>query len=89
MFPAPKGNVARNMSAIAAASSNDIWAVGSTGDTFSFTLHWDGKRWSEIPSPPHGAAGLSAVTALRGGDAWAVGSTFGGPNVKTLVLFAP
>jgi hypothetical protein len=89
MFPAPKGNVARNMSAIAAASSKDIWAVGSTGDNFSFTLHWDGKRWSEIPSPPHSVAGLSGVTALRGGDAWAVGSRLDGPNVKTLVLFAP
>ena len=86
---APKGKSSRNVAAIAAASPNDIWAVGSSGSNppvSTLTLHWDGQRWSVVPSPPHGQAQLFGVTALPTGDVWAVGFRYGEPVLKTLVL---
>ena len=40
---------------IAAGASNDIWMVGAVdalnGGTWTLTMHWDGTRWTQIPSP--------------------------------------
>jgi hypothetical protein len=68
------------LSAVAAASSNDVWAVGQydPGDGVIQTLiqHWDGSVWRIVPSPNEGASNnrLAAVAALDAGSAWAVGS---------------
>jgi hypothetical protein len=57
---------------------NDAWAVGSanTGATAA-TLHYDGTRWSLVPSPAlpgkYGAQ-LNGVSAVSSSDVWAVGN---------------
>jgi len=68
---------------VAAASANDIWAVGWTydhnnNDVFRpLTLHWDGVCWSEVWCPTLGSeAQLFAVACLPQGDAFAVGQYF-------------
>jgi hypothetical protein len=67
---------------VAVASSNDVWAVGTSpagsGTTNPLIEHWDGTAWSVVPSVTKtmlGAhtAGLSAVAAIAFDNAWAVG----------------
>jgi WD40 repeat protein len=69
-----------NLTAIAAISSNDVWAVGiySTGDPeFSYlSLHWDGSAWTENPNPrlTEGTeGGFASIAAASSGDIWAAG----------------
>ncbi|HZI59906.1 MAG TPA: fibronectin type III domain-containing protein [Pyrinomonadaceae bacterium] len=59
---------------VAAASSNDVWAVGALGSG-PMILHWDGRAWTTVTHPrafPN-AAVLRAVTTSRGASAWSVG----------------
>jgi hypothetical protein len=74
------------LSAVAGASPSSVWAVGTycvakcaQARLVSRTLvmHWDGRRWSVIPSPSpdqRGANELNAV-ATAGGQAWAAGES--------------
>jgi hypothetical protein len=55
--PDPKANATLNLEGIAAVSTNNIWAVGTTG-----IENWNGTSWS-IFSTSLGAA----VTALSDG----------------------
>lgn len=70
--------------AVAGASARDVWAVGSyfvrsgrqhTNRTLA--LHWNGRRWTQVPSPSPGGNSrvsvLDAVTAVSATDVWAVG----------------
>lgn len=68
--------------AVSAASSNDVWAVGSWGDSVyghsyqrPFALHWDGTVWTvELDAIPFGErASLKAVAAFKG-EVWTLGS---------------
>jgi hypothetical protein len=75
----PNGNEDRNyLQAIAALSSNDIWAVGnymSQASTNTLVEHWDGSTWNIIPSPnPLQTNLLNAISALGANDIWAVGT---------------
>ena len=66
---------------VAAAASNNVWAVGqtltfdnNTGYTWHpLVEHWNGTAWSSVKSPlgtePWG------VTSVSGSDAWLVGVT--------------
>jgi hypothetical protein len=59
---------------VAAAASNDVWAVGVRGSG-PIILHWDGQAWTEITHPrafPN-AAVLKGVATASGGSAWSVG----------------
>jgi hypothetical protein len=58
---------------VAVLSSNDAWAVGSSGETLA--EHWDGTTWSEVPTPHIAAlvSRLSGVAAVTTNDVWAVG----------------
>jgi hypothetical protein len=68
------GNI---LNAVAAVSSNDVWAVGwyQSGQTGqeggALTMHWDGTQWSVIPNPSRWQ--LYGVTAISSNDVWAVG----------------
>src|SRR5260221_617850 len=67
-----------DLNAIAADSTNDVWAVGgvSGGGPAGHVLieHWNGSRWSVVPSPTIGTGGrLWGVAAISPTDAWAVG----------------
>lgn len=67
-----------------ASGPNDVWAVGTyrnyAQDYHSFMVHWDGSRWSHVPTPIEGMQGDSLwdVAAIAPNDAWAVGSTAAG-----------
>lgn len=59
---------------VAAAASNDVWAVGALGSG-PMILHWDGRAWTAVTHPrafPN-TASLRAVANVRGGSAWSVG----------------
>ncbi len=63
---------------VAAASANDIWAVGyeNTGGLDSTLIeHWDGTSWSIIASPNIAETSnrLNAVSVISSTDVWAVG----------------
>src|SRR5262249_38080731 len=77
------------LNGIAAGSSTDIWAVGSSAGT-TLTDHWNGTAWSIVSSPSVASATnrLNAVTVISPTDAWAVGvsGTDDGSSVKTLTL---
>lgn len=82
--PTPDNSQSAGMTAVAAASANDIWAIGSYSDTVqnvTMTLieHWNGTSWSIVPSPnptPLWSATLASVVADASNDAWAVGSYY-------------
>jgi hypothetical protein len=66
---------------VSATSSSDVWTVGdfytnSRGNDHTLILHWNGKRWSKVPSPNPSSvlSELRAVDAVSPSDAWAVGS---------------
>ncbi len=74
--PSP-GTLLNELSAVAAVSASDIWAVGyaySSGYS-TLTEHWNGTSWSAVPSPSPGPSYnfLYGVTAVSSSDVWAVG----------------
>ena len=88
------GTQSASLRAVAAASTNDVWAVGDVegegeGPTGHILIeHWNGSRWSVVPSPTIGTGGrLTGVAAISPSDAWAVGYyTPGiGPDERTLI----
>jgi hypothetical protein len=68
------GNV---LNAVAAVSSNDVWAVGwyQSGQTGqeggALTMHWDGTAWMVVPNPSRWT--LYGVKAISSNNVWAVG----------------
>jgi len=78
--PSPSTGSA-TLSAVAATSAKDVWAVGSfnTGGAFKTLIeHWDGTRWTIVPSPNpasgfHTTNTLGAVVAITPKNAWAFG----------------
>jgi hypothetical protein len=74
---------------VKAFATDDVWAVGYKGydinqnTASTFTLHWDGTAWSEVPSPNVDDANyLHAVDGAAPNDVWAVGST----NLRGLAM---
>jgi hypothetical protein len=66
---------------VAADSSTDAWAVGSSSDDSfdtldSLILHWNGSQWLQVasPNPSSTLNTLDAVRAVSATDVWAVGS---------------
>jgi hypothetical protein len=70
-----------NLLAVSAASSSDVWAVGSTNQTgFAstnpITAHFDGTMWTVLSNPASTGGSksiLDGVVNLGGGNVWAVG----------------
>jgi hypothetical protein len=90
--PAVPGYGQVSLFGIAAAATDDIWAVGyaekaSALVTRTVTEHWNGRRWRLVPSPSHGNTfALGSVAAARDGQAWAVGENYFGVNARPFVL---
>jgi hypothetical protein len=66
--------------AVAAASANDVWAVGyrdADGVYRSLVEHWDGLRWTvaRLPRLAGPGNGLNAVDTAASGVVWAVGGS--------------
>lgn len=80
--PNPEGSA--SLTAVAALSATDVWAVGSYGiggeDGKALAEHWDGSAWQQVPIPtPEGAneVHLVSLSAVSPTDIWAVGSWAG------------
>lgn len=62
---------------VAAVSANDVWAVGNviteTSRDRPLILRWQGKSWTQIPTPATGESRLYAVDVVAPDDIWAVG----------------
>jgi hypothetical protein len=82
------------LTSVAVVSARDAWAVGyyQTAQAFRRTLilHWNGKSWSQMPSPDPGGSShgnlLFGVSATSARDAWAVGYDTTKSDATTLVL---
>jgi hypothetical protein len=69
----PAGSI-NDLRAVAAVSSNDIWAVGreaTASTSHALTLHWDGSVWRKVANPC--GSHLNGITALSSSNVWAVG----------------
>ena len=74
------GSGDNQLNGVAAVSTSDVWAVGA--DTNSSLIdqtlveHWDGSRWSVVPSPNAGqmGAGFDGIAIVSANDIWAVGT---------------
>lgn len=91
----PPNDTVSVLYSVSAASTNDLWAVGSShnGNLPSRTLieHWDGTQWTIIPSPSPDSQfnELRGVAAVSATDAWAVGYRGGTRTetpIETLIL---
>ena len=86
-----------SLSGVLALAANDVWTVGSHGapnppssGTQTLIEHWNGTRWSVIPSPnpeqAYNQPQLNAITAISVNDVWAVGyADDPSQNEKTLI----
>jgi hypothetical protein len=81
------------LNGIAAASSNNVWAVGyqsnASGATSStLVLNFDGTSWTIVPSPNPGGltSSLAGVAAMADGRMWAAGFYYDGTQGRTLLL---
>ncbi|MEO7000171.1 MAG: hypothetical protein ABI068_00050 [Ktedonobacterales bacterium] len=76
--PSPSA-VYNSLSAVAATSARDAWAVGfqatMTGTTQTLIEHWNGTTWQVAPGANPGAVNneLLSVAAISPRDVWAVG----------------
>jgi hypothetical protein len=93
VVPSPSiPNSFSSLDGVSVASPTDGWAVGSAQNlvgthTRALIEHWNGRRWSIVPSPDPGDYNfLSDVSARSADDAWAVGSTYDADGPHTLVL---
>lgn len=78
--PASGGQFTTNaLTGVVALSATNAWAVGfyekRSTDFRTLVLHWNGSRWSVVPSPNSGTGenALTAVAARSRSDIWAVG----------------
>jgi hypothetical protein len=76
--PDPLNNT---LSAVAAISATDVWAVGQTGVS-TLAEHWNGSAWTVVPTPNGATTGVAqnallAVAAISSSDVWAVGYSIG------------
>lgn len=88
--PSANESALRSLKAFA---TNDVWAVGykdfdyNQNTASTFTLHWDGTAWSEVPSPNVDNGNyLAAVDGASPNDIWAVGESTGVNAVHYLAL---
>ena len=72
--PAPGAN--NGLSGLDGTSSTDLWAVGSSGNSFSTALHWDGVSWTVVTTTRTSASdGFYAVRTFSSSSVVAVGSS--------------
>ena len=93
VLPAPDpSRFGSYLSSASVVSPGDVWAVGTSyvdshGGTQTLIEHWNGARWSVVPSPSPGIDGaLTSVSAVSGRDIWAVGRYFSNTGGGSLVV---
>ena len=70
------------LNGVAAVSSREAWAVGSTAALEPLIVHWNGVRWLRARTPLAKDGQLFGVASIYPSSAWAVGVDEGG----TLIL---
>jgi len=62
---------------VATTSPDNVWAVGNTDPGAIFIEHWNGRRWTHVPTPDPSAGGgfMQGLAPVPGGHAWLVGFT--------------
>ena len=90
------GNGDNQLNNVLALASTNVWAVGASAPeanapTLTLIEHFDGTRWTVVPSPNMGTASnrLFGITALSPTSIYAFGSYFaedGSGNQMTLLL---
>ncbi len=90
VIPSPNGGPSYNvLTGVAAASANDVWAVGYYFVNVDEALveHWNGSGWTIVPTPmsssPNHFTGVAAVSA---NDVWAVGYLQTGPTTLLTMI---
>jgi hypothetical protein len=82
---APNPDASATLTAVAAVSPTDVWALGAYGYSSSpsaqwfnaLAEHWNGSSWQQVAMPtPPGSSGvhLSGTAVVSPSDIWAVGS---------------
>jgi hypothetical protein len=78
LVPSANPDYTQDLYGMAAASSSDAWAVGTSFNYSPYGYgalieHWNGTAWSAVPNPA--TTGLYAVAALASNNVWAVGGS--------------
>jgi hypothetical protein len=87
----PRGGSGLAFRGVDALGGNDAWAVGyyGVGGTVkTLAEHWNGSKWSVVPSPNAGrqvASRLYAVSARSSSDVWAVGFSGASGSERPLI----
>jgi len=92
LIHSPNGTSGSMLNAVSAVSSTDVWAVGiqdtngSVNGNRTLIEHWDGTKWSVVPSPNASIEGdeLYGVAAISANDVWSVG--YFENNAENLIL---
>jgi hypothetical protein len=88
--PAAGAHTANILSAVVALSAKNVWAFGlyekATTSQRTLIEHWNGTRWSVVPSPNSGTGdnALYGAAARSSADIWAVGSRASLGHSRTL-----
>jgi hypothetical protein len=88
IVPSPTtGIIVGNFFGVAAAATNDVWAVGSylptKGSGQALIEHWNGRAWSVAKKAPSVAgSSLDAATVVSANDVWAVGNVSNASGVE-------
>jgi len=86
--PGPKGNL---LSAVAAVSPSDAWAVGTYANSMcseaaTVILRWNGTKWSQVKSPNSGACNfLDGINAMRSTRSTVIRS----PSTTYMIRYGP
>jgi hypothetical protein len=87
--PAAGAHTSNQLLAVVALSAKNAWAVGvyqkATTSQRTLIEHWNGTRWSVVPSPNSGTSANLLVNAVRSATSiWAVGYRGTFPHRRTL-----
>ncbi|MCC6426918.1 MAG: hypothetical protein IT435_08855 [Phycisphaerales bacterium] len=95
--PGPIPGVFHDLNAVAALSSNDVWAGGDYFDGVSYrglSMHWDGTSWTQFPVQgtindfvafgPNDVFAVGAFVMHWNGSAWSIVESF--PTVDAPAL---
>jgi hypothetical protein len=79
------------LNAVVAVSHDSVWAGGIDGWGLGrpVVVHWDGNRWTKVPTPPLRFEGaLSDIAEFGADDVWAVGQlgTYDDPAQPPLLM---
>jgi hypothetical protein len=87
IVPSPTtGIIVGNFFGVAAATTNDVWAVGSflptKGSGQALIEHWNGRTWRVAKAPSVAGSSLDAAAAVSANDVWAVGNVTNASGVE-------